>query len=446
MGTERRSPIDRRAGLAHPAVLLRLRRAAGASATSATSSRSTAWLAAAGQRVLQLLPLNEMAPGQQSPYSAISAMAIDPIFISVPDVPEFEALGGEASLTRRAIATRSAAVRRAPRIEYAAVRALKQAALRAAFERFYEPSGAATRDRAPRVQAFLSEQAWWIEDYALFRAHSRARRRAAVDRVARGAAAPRAAGASIARAASSRAKCCFYQYLQWLADAQWRERARRARTASQLFGDLPFMVDGDSADVWARQHQFRLDVSVGAPPDAFSATGQDWGMPVYRWDAMAGGGLPVAARARAPRAPISSTATASITSSASTAPTAGPKDGGDAVLHAARRAGADGARRAGARRSSAAAGRRDRRRGSRHRARLRARVARAARRARASACFAGSGTGTTEGQPFRDPADYPAAVGRDVGHARHRAARRLVGGRVRRRAAAGRRSCRRSSG
>ncbi len=54
----------------------------------------------------------------------------------------------------------------------------------------------------------------------------------------------------------------------------------------QLFGDLPFMVDGDSADVWVRQHQFRLDVSVGAPPDAFSATGQNWGMPLYDWEAI----------------------------------------------------------------------------------------------------------------------------------------------------------------
>ena len=78
----------------------------------------TAWLAGAGQRILQLLPLNEMAPGQQSPYSAISAMAIDPIFISVPRVPEFAALGGEAALERRrsrGAATRSA---RSPRIEH----------------------------------------------------------------------------------------------------------------------------------------------------------------------------------------------------------------------------------------------------------------------------------------------------------------------------------------
>jgi 4-alpha-glucanotransferase len=55
----------------------------------------------------------------------------------------------------------------------------------------------------------------------------------------------------------------------------------------QLFGDLPFMVDGDSADVWARQHQFRLDASIGVPPDAFSAEGQNWGMPAYRWDVIA---------------------------------------------------------------------------------------------------------------------------------------------------------------
>ena len=88
----------------------------------------TAWLAGAGQRILQLLPLNEMAPGQKSPYSAISAMAIDPIFISVPRVPDFEALGGEASLS---LADRDtlADVRRAPRIMYEAVRRLKLDAL-----------------------------------------------------------------------------------------------------------------------------------------------------------------------------------------------------------------------------------------------------------------------------------------------------------------------------
>src|SRR5438034_9046456 len=88
-----------------------------------------AWLAAAGQRVLQLLPINEMAPGQQSPYSAISAMAIDPLYIRVTDIPDFAALGGESSLTADE-RERLEAARRAPRIDYAAVRALKRPALR----------------------------------------------------------------------------------------------------------------------------------------------------------------------------------------------------------------------------------------------------------------------------------------------------------------------------
>jgi 4-alpha-glucanotransferase len=48
------------------------------------------------------------------------------------------------------------------------------------------------------------------------------------------------------------------------------------------------MVDLDSADVWARQQEFNLDVSVGAPPDEFSEIGQDWGMPAYRWEALSG--------------------------------------------------------------------------------------------------------------------------------------------------------------
>src|SRR5882762_6186278 len=219
----------------------------------------TTWLAGAGQRVLQLLPLNEMAPGQQSPYSAISAMAIDPIYIRVPGVPEFDALGGEASLPpgdRDTIAK----ARAAPRIAHQPIRRLKLAALRAAFERFQEAEWRRDSERARSLRSWVSEQAWWIEDYSLFRAlHARAHERpwtewpvelqrrepAAIDRARRGLA----------------DEVLFQQYLQWLAGTQWRGVRERSHGV-RLFGDLPFMVDGDSADVWARQHHFRLDVSV----------------------------------------------------------------------------------------------------------------------------------------------------------------------------------------
>ena len=241
----------------------------------------TAWLAGGRQRVLQLLPINEMAPGQQSPYSAISAMAIDPIFITLAAVPEFAALGGESSLNSQE-QQRLEAVRCAPHIEYEDVRRLKQTALRSAFDRFHQAEWCPGTERGRRFKTFLSEQAWWVEDYALFRAlHAhegdapwtqwpealQRREPAAIDRARR----------ELWR------EVLFQQYLQWLAACQWRD-ARANLHGVELFGDLPFMVDGDSADVWARQDQFRLDASVGVPPDAFSATGQDWGMPPYRWD------------------------------------------------------------------------------------------------------------------------------------------------------------------
>jgi len=242
---------------------------------------TAAWLAAAGQRVLQLLPINEMAPGQQSPYSAISAMAIDPIFIRVPDVPEFEALGGESGLSPEHRCQLDV-VRRSPRVEHAAVRALKRTALRAAFERFFEAEWCRDSERARALRTFLSEQAWWIEDYSLFRAiHAREGERAWT---AWPSELQRREPAAIDRARRELSReVLFFQYLQWIASTQWQQARRRAHDV-ELFGDLPFMVDGDSADVWARQHQFDLDASLGVPPDAFSATGQDWGMPVYRWD------------------------------------------------------------------------------------------------------------------------------------------------------------------
>jgi 4-alpha-glucanotransferase len=244
----------------------------------------TAWLAAGGQRVLQLLPLNEMAPGQQSPYSAISAMAIDPIFISLPAVPDFEALGGEASLSD-AERGELEAVRQARAIRHERVRRLKQRALRAAFTRFVEVEWCPDTGRARALKGFLSAQAWWIEDYAIFRAlHAREGDRPWTEWPE---ALQRRDPAAIAQARRELSReVLFYQYLQWLAAVQWAD-ARRGAHGVQLFGDLPFMVDGDSADVWVRQHQFRLDASVGVPPDAFSADGQDWGMPVYRWDAIA---------------------------------------------------------------------------------------------------------------------------------------------------------------
>jgi 4-alpha-glucanotransferase len=212
-------------------------------------------------------------------------MAIDPIFIRMADVPDFAALGGEAALSSgdRAALT---AVRRTARIDYGAARRLKDTAQRAAFDRFMDAEWSRGSDRAKALRTFISEQAWWIEDYALFRAiHTReGDDRSWIDWPP---ALRQRNHASIARARQDLAvDVRFHQYRQWLAAEQWT-RARRDAGGVALLGDLPFMVDEDSADVWVRPDQFHSDVTIGAPPDAFSADGQDWGTPLYRWDAIA---------------------------------------------------------------------------------------------------------------------------------------------------------------
>jgi 4-alpha-glucanotransferase len=243
-----------------------------------------AWLAAAGQRVLQLLPINEMAPGQQSPYSAISAMAIDPIYIDIAAVPEFAAIGGESSLSPDDRARLDRA-RRSPAIDYVDARQLKRQCLRSAFDRFIEAEWRRKTSRAGALADFVAEQAWWIDEYSVFRAvHAAHGEQSWTEWPAR------LRDHDAAAVAETRQDLAldvlFHQYVQWLAHTQWRQ-ARGVTHGIALYGDLPFMVDVDSADVWARQHQFHLDVELGAPPDAFSATGQNWGMPVYRWDVIA---------------------------------------------------------------------------------------------------------------------------------------------------------------
>src|SRR4051812_993895 len=253
------------------------------------------WMTGAGFAFVQLLPLNEMADGQNSPYSALSAMAIDPNFIAPRAVPDLQALGVEAVLSGAERADLEA-VRAAPSIDYARVRELETAAVRAAFARFVEHEWRPKTARARRLQRFTERARWWLEAYTLFRAlHAKFGDRAWTEWDAplrdRDPAALRAARAELAD------EILFHAYLQWLAADQWTEARETAEIG--VFGDFPFMVSRDSADVWARQEDFRMDASVGAPPDAFSETGQDWGFPAYRWPEIAAGGFQwLAARAR----------------------------------------------------------------------------------------------------------------------------------------------------
>jgi 4-alpha-glucanotransferase len=207
-------------------------------------------------------------------------MAIDPIYLRVADIPEFVAQGGIDALPaeRR---DRLAALRQAPQVDYDAVREVKQGALRPSFDRFEAEHWQPRTARAAEFAGFVEREADWLDDYALFRALR--------DRFASqpwwdwpdGLSTRQPSALEVARRSLER-EIRFHAYLQWLADGQWQ--AARAAAGIKLFGDLPFVVGADSADVWQHQDKFDRGLSVGTPPDAFSADGQDWGLPAYRWD------------------------------------------------------------------------------------------------------------------------------------------------------------------
>lgn len=245
--------------------------------------RMTAWLADSGQCLLQLLPITETLPHDPSPYGALSGMAIDPQYISLERVEDFAAIGGEQRLEPHLRAALDR-VRSLPAIDYRAVRELKQISLRRSFEHFVTTEWATDSKRAASLKGFATEHAWWLDDYALFRAlHARHEERPWTEwpKPVR----TRQPRALEAERLALRNEILFRTYLQWIAGEQW-QAARKQMNSVSLFGDLPFMVNGDSADVWSHQDEFGDAGSVGVPPDAFSDIGQDWGLPPYLWDVL----------------------------------------------------------------------------------------------------------------------------------------------------------------
>jgi 4-alpha-glucanotransferase len=244
------------------------------------------WVSHAGFNFVQLLPISEMDEAHDSPYAGGSAMAIDPLFIALGDVPEFVHAGGEDALPGEARAALAAA-RGSTRVRYGDVRRAKTAALAVAFGQFVGTVGAVP-DRARAFESFRATSAWWLEAYTLFRAlHEEHAGQYWRDWPA--GVRDRDPGALEDARTRLAERIRYYAYVQWIADEQWA-RTRHACGDVSIYGDFPFMVTGHSADVWSRQHEFRLDASVGVPPDATSPTGQDWGLPAYRWDVSEAGG------------------------------------------------------------------------------------------------------------------------------------------------------------
>ena len=254
------------------------------------------WSAAHGIGLIQVLPVNETSD-DNSPYNAISSLALEPLTLSLApaDLPDLS----PARYRKLAPPATLAALRSGP-VRYREVRAVKSALLDAAFTSFERTHLRCDTPRALAFRAFLDAQSAWLPDYSLFRVLMERNQGWPVwERWPAAHRSPDAArawllGLEPAEAESVRRRQTYHAYVQWLAFTQWNDvKTHATQRGVQLMGDIPFGVGRCSADVWAYRGLFDLDWSGGAPPekvfkvDPFTEKwGQNWGIPLYRWDVM----------------------------------------------------------------------------------------------------------------------------------------------------------------
>jgi 4-alpha-glucanotransferase len=249
------------------------------------------WAADAGFKLVQLLPINEIG-GDNSPYNAISAMAIEPTTIYLaPGSPEdLSAEDFSAALT-----TFDLAALRHGAVKYPQTRKLNRQLLENAFARFCIHASA---ERESSFGKFCEKEAAWLNHYALFRALMEENgEHETWDRwptPSPGSAREWLCNLPLDRQSAFAKRENFFRYVQWIAHEQWRAiKAFAEERGVALMGDIPFGISYYSADVFARHDEFALDWSGGAPPEPYfkddkftQKWGQNWGIPLYRWDAM----------------------------------------------------------------------------------------------------------------------------------------------------------------
>ena len=237
------------------------------------------WAVATGQNFIQLLPVNDtmmtLTWADSYPYNAVSSFALHPQFLHLPDA------GVRVDKEYRALRDSLNAL---PRIDYEKVNGEKMRLLKKAFE---ERQAEWTEDSEYRD--FVAENSFWLIPYAVFcclrdetgtvdfsqwGSYARYSRKKAEEYVAQ-----------------HEADVAFYCWVQYCLHTQLKEAVAYAHANHvAIKGDLPIGVSRTSADAWTNPQLFNLDMQAGAPPDAFSADGQNWGFPTYNWDKMAENG------------------------------------------------------------------------------------------------------------------------------------------------------------
>ncbi len=235
------------------------------------------WCCKAGMSLLQLLPLND-AGFRFTPYDAESSFALDPVYLSLENLAEIK----KPAMARKLARLRKDFPLNTLKVNYG-IKSRKLVLLREIFDKHADVKSAG-------FERFKREQAFWLPDYALFKAAKSVytnRSWEDWDEPLR----LRQSAALAALAKKHARTILFQEWLQYQLFLQFTEARRKAHAKGVwLMGDLPFLVSRDSAEVWAHPEYFKLELASGAPPDLYFALGQRWGMPPYRWEAIAAKG------------------------------------------------------------------------------------------------------------------------------------------------------------
>ena len=235
------------------------------------------FLVKGGQTYWQILPICPTSYGD-SPYQSFSSFAGNPYFI------DLDILCKENLLKKKECESFDWGTSE-EYIDYGTMYVSRYALLHKAYARF-------VKNMPEDFSSFCEAEKDWLEDYTLFMALKDANDGKAWAEWDEKLRVRDAAALDEARKKYAE-DIEFYKMLQYLFFKQWRElKAYANENGIEIIGDVPIYVAGDSADVWANPKQFYLDEDLnpievaGCPPDGFSADGQLWGNPLFRWDEM----------------------------------------------------------------------------------------------------------------------------------------------------------------
>lgn len=235
------------------------------------------FLAASGQQYWQMLPIHPTGYGD-SPYQSFSTFAGNPYFV------DLTYLCYDGLLKREEIEAFSWG-QDETRVDYGTIYISRHKVLHLAYSRFLE--------RIPaEYEAFCEENAFWLDDYALFMALKDANGGKSWKEWPKEVKNRQKKGMDKARKELAY-EIGYYKAIQFWFSCHWNALKDYAnKRGIRLIGDIPIYVSGDSADIWANPKQFYMDKNMefievaGCPPDAFSEDGQLWGNPLYRWNVM----------------------------------------------------------------------------------------------------------------------------------------------------------------